>query len=185
MAERPDDSSARRASDDRFRRRRAALTEALGALLGPRAAPEPLADADRAAALASEARAGYQEAEGRGWALVRRVWPRDDRAAVAEVMDAMRAALGERAVWLIVPGREPQAVPTTSDAVLDNPLGFAALAEGEFTLLDERLPAGLTLVRHPHASGSATAYSWELEAWGAEPWLSAATRALRERGGAG
>src|SRR5512132_4540221 len=55
----PSDDLPLRASDDRFRRGRAELSEALVALLGPRGAPLPLADADRAAALAAEARGAY------------------------------------------------------------------------------------------------------------------------------
>jgi peptidoglycan/xylan/chitin deacetylase (PgdA/CDA1 family) len=44
---------ARRASDNRFRSHRTALIEALRSLLGPRSVPEPLANADGAAALAA------------------------------------------------------------------------------------------------------------------------------------
>jgi hypothetical protein len=79
-----------------------------------------------------------------------------------------------------VPGREPQAAAVTVDAVLDNPLGFAALAEDyELVLSDAALPAGLWLGRHAHAPPTPPRYTWELEVWGTEPWLSAATRALR------
>jgi hypothetical protein len=96
------------------------------------------------------------------------------------------AYVGARPAWLVVPGREPQAVALTSDVVLDNPLGFAALADFELVLLDQRVPAGLWLGRHTHVPGPGlTRYSWELEVWGAEPWLSAATRALREQRPAG
>jgi len=184
----PSDDSVRRASDARFRSRRAELTDALRALLGPRAGAEPIADADRAAALAAEARAGHREAGRQEWTVVRREWPRDDRARVVDLLHALGAYVGARAVWLIVPGREPQAVPLPSDAVLDNPAGFAALGDAELILLDASVPAGLWLGRHSHAGAATTAYSWELEVWGAEPWLSAATRALREHdqaGGAG
>jgi hypothetical protein len=66
-----------------------------------------------------------------------------------------------------------------SDAVLDNPLGFAAAGIGALRLLDRELPAGLWLVRRSHHYGPSTIrYRWELDVWG-EPWLSAATRALR------
>jgi hypothetical protein len=96
---------------------------------------------------------------------------------VSAVLHRAAALLGARACWWIVPGREPQAVPLAADAVLDNPFGFAALAEGaELVLLDRELPAGLWL-GPPTEAG---APGWELEAWGSEPWLSAATRAVRE-----
>jgi hypothetical protein len=174
----PDDP--RRASDRRFARARAELAERLRALLGPQA-PEPLADADRAAALAAEARAGHRAAGERPWALVRHAWPDDHRAGVVHVVHALSALAGPRAAWLIVPGREPQAAAVASDAVLDNPLGFAALAEdGELVVLDAELPAGVWLGRPPLTPPAPR--RWELEVWGAEPWLSAATRALREAG---
>jgi hypothetical protein len=70
-------------------------------------------------------------------------------------------------------------VAVESDAVLDNPLGFAALAGGELVLLDQEVPAGIWLGGPAAGTGG-----WELEVWGAEPWLSAATRALREQPGA-
>lgn len=178
MTDERSDDLTRRASDGRFRRRRAELAAALQALLGARAAVEPLADADRAAALAAEARAGHRAAEAHAWALVGHVWESDDRAAVATVLHRTAALLGARPSWLIVPGREPQAVALSSDAVLDNPLGFAALADDyELVLLDQQLPAGLWLARR---TPGASHHAWELEVWGTEPWLSAATRALRE-----
>lgn len=52
MTDRSEDI-ARRASDSRFRSHRAALIEALCSLPGPRSVPEPLANADGAAALAA------------------------------------------------------------------------------------------------------------------------------------
>lgn len=177
----PSDDLPLRASDDRFRRGRAELSEALVALLGPRGAPLPLADADRAAALAAEARGAYRDAEAYAWAVVRAELRADDRRAIADLLQAVGAAVGGRPVWLVVPGREPQVVPLAADLVLDNPLGFAALGDHEFTLLDQAVPGGLTVTRHAHVLGAAHAYAWEVEAWGAEPWLSAATRALRER----
>jgi hypothetical protein len=139
-------------------------------------------DADRAAAIAAEARAAHRAAEAQGWAVVRRAWRDDEHAAVAATVHAVSTHVGPRAAWLVVPGREPQAVAVTSDAVLDNPLGFAALAEHELLLVDEVLPAGLWLARRPPRA-DATGGGWELEVWGTEPWLSAATRALREQGG--
>ena len=175
MPEHPDDDP-RRASDERFERQRAELTVALRGLLGPREAVVPLPDADRAAALAAEARRAHREGAAYDWALVRERWPAGERARVAAVLHELSARLGPRASWLIVPGREPQAVALSSDVVLDNPFGFAALGgESELVLLDQQLPAGLWL--GPPAAGD----GWELEAWGTEPWLSAATRAIRER----
>jgi hypothetical protein len=182
MAERSEDpaADARRASDERFRRGRQELVVALRSLLGPRGAPEPLDDADRAAAVAAEARAGHRAAGEHAWAVVRHAWGEDGRAGAAAVLQGLGALVGSRPVWLVVPGREPQAVEVDSDVVLDNPIGFAGLAEGgELVLLDRQLPAGVWLGRHAGAAPGAPA-GWELEVWGAEPWLSAATRALRE-----
>ncbi len=182
MAERSEDpaADARRASDERFRRGREELVVALRSLLGPRGAPHPLDDADRAAAVAAEARAGHRAAGEHAWAVVRHAWGEDGRAGAAAVLQALSALVGPRPVWLVVPGREPQAVEVDSDVVLDNPIGFAVLAEGgELVLLDRQLPAGVWLGRHAGAAPGAPA-GWELEVWGAEPWLSAATRALRE-----
>jgi hypothetical protein len=180
MAERPD-GDPRRASDGRFGRGRAELGAALRALLGA-SAPEPLADADRAASVAAEARAAQRDAADHPWAVVRHDWATDDRESVAAVVHAISALVGARPAWLVVPGREPQVVGVASDAVLDNPLGFAALAEdGELMVVDQLLPAGLWLGRHPHPTAAQATTGWGLEAWGTEPWLSAATRALRER----
>jgi hypothetical protein len=175
------DENARRASDARFLRRRSVVVESLGALLGPHARDvAPLADADQAAALAAEARASHRAAEPHAWALARRAWSRDERAAVVELLHAINARLGARASWLVLPGWEPQAVALSSDVVLDNPLGFAAAAGFEMMLLDREVPAGMWLLRHSHAGpDGGTAFSWDLEVWG-EPWLSATTRALRE-----
>ena len=89
MTERSDDLT-RRASDDRFRRGREALAAALRALLGA-GAPAPLSDADRAAALAAEARAAHRAAADRPWALVRHEWAADDREAVSAVVQAVGA----------------------------------------------------------------------------------------------
>jgi len=188
MSERGDDIG-RGAAELRFQRRRAELAESLGALLGA-GAPEPLEDAGRAAALADEARAAAHDAESSGWALVRREWRRDDRAAVAALLQAIGERVGPRAAWLIVDDREPQAVPIAADAALDNPLGFASLGSHalvqQLMLVDEAVPGGLTLSRHAHhGAGGVVTFSWELEAWGAEPWLSAATRSIREAGARG
>jgi hypothetical protein len=179
-----DADEPRRASDARFAGRRAELCGALRGLLGARRAPEPLADADQAASLAAEAGASHRAVRQHAWAVVRQTWPAEDRGGVAAVLQAMSVHLGPRTAWLILPGREPQAVPIDSEAVLDNPLGFAALADGELVVLDQSVPAGLWLLGP--ASGSSTgAHLWELDVWGAEPWLSAATRALREQGASG
>ena len=189
MSDRPDDL-ARRAGDVRFRRGREALALELRRLLGTRRAAEPVADADGAAALAAEARAAHRAAEEAGWALVRHEWPADDREGLTAVVHAVGERVGSRPVWLVVPDREPQAVALTADAVLDNPLGFASLAARvggalrgvELVLADRELPAGLWLGRHVHVAGPEDVrHTWELEVWGAEPWLSAATRAVRER----
>jgi hypothetical protein len=190
MSDRSDDV-ARRASDDRFRRGREALALELRRLLGAHHAAEPLADADAAAALAVEARAAHRTAEEGGWALVRHEWPVDDREGVTALVHAVGARVGPRPVWLVVPDREPQVVALTADAVLDNPLGFAGLASRfggtlrgmELVVADREVPAGLWLGRHIDAVGpEGVRHSWELEVWGAEPWLSAATRAVRELG---
>ena len=190
MIDRSDDI-ARRASDNRFRRGREALAVELRRLLGESIPHEPVAEADTAATLAADARAGHRAAEEHEWALVRRTWPTDDRQAVVALVHALDGALGSRPVWLVVPDREPQVVALTSDVVLDNPLGFAALAalaggtlgSVELVLHDREVPAGLWLGRHVHVFGPHDVrYTWELEIWGAEPWLSAATRALREFG---
>jgi hypothetical protein len=181
MADRPDDqphADPRHASDRRFAQRRAELTAALRGLLGTREAVRPVPDADRAAALAAEALTAHRQVASHDWAIVRHRWPAGQRAAAADVLHALSALLGARASWLIVPGREPHAVALSSDVVLDNPFGFAALsAEPELVLLDQQLPAGLWLgpPTNPADDG------WELEVWGSEPWLSAATRAVRER----
>lgn len=172
------DEIARRHASARFHARRAELAAALVALLGPRAAPTP-ADAPTAAAVAQELTASHRDAEPYDWALVRHAWP---AAAVGDCADALHRLsrnLGARAVWLVdgTPAVPAQAAALDSDAVLDNPFGFAALAEGdapELRLLDRDVAAGLWLTRDV-ASG------WELEVWG-EPWLSATTRALRGHG---
>ena len=177
------DEIVRRASDNRFRRGREELAVHLARLLGAERAVEPLADADRAAAIAAEARAGHRAPEQRSRAIVRQEWPTDDRVAVVAFVHSISGHLGGRPVWLVVPGREPQVAAVTSDAVLDNPLGFAALAGFELVLFDRAVLAGLWVGRHGHHYGpDVTRYSWEAEVWGAEPWLSAATRALAEQG---
>jgi len=174
----PAEEGTRNASNRRFHRDRRELIAAIRGLLGPRSRTEPLADADRAAALAAEARASHREAEPSSWALVRHEWGLDEREGVVNLLHAFGELLGPRSVWLILPGREPQAVGLPIDAVLDNPLGFAALSDFEMVLLDQSVPAGLRLLRHSYPISP----EWELEVWG-EPWLSAATRAIREQRG--
>ncbi len=176
----PADEGTRHGSDRRFRRQRTELIAQLRTLLGPRSRTEPLADADRAAALAAEARASHRQAEPNSWAMARREWACDEREGVVALLHALSDLLGTRSAWMILPGREPQAVGLSVDTVLDNPLGFAALSDFEMVLLDQSVPAGLWLLRHSYPTSSA----WELEVWG-EPWLSAATRAIREQRGKG
>jgi hypothetical protein len=178
---------ARRARANKFRRDREQLASVLAQLLGHRLVADVLDDASQADSLAAEARAGRVAAEEYPWALVRREWPGDDRGAVTTLVHAISRRLGPRPVWLVVPqqGPPPQVAVLSSDAVLDNPLGFATLAQFELILLDREMPAGLWLGRHSHHYGpgwKTIEYTWELEVWGTEPWLSAATRALRETG---
>ncbi|HKG93040.1 MAG TPA: hypothetical protein VKA84_14145 [Gemmatimonadaceae bacterium] len=171
--------SAGPAAEQRFRTRRVEFAGALRQLLGARAAPEPLADRASAAALAAELAATLEAAEQHDWGVVSREWSAADAEAMAEVMHRLSGNLGARAVWLLTADPEPQGAPLGSDAALDNPLGFAAAGGHELRLLDRELPAGLWLVRHSHHYGPSTIrYRWALEVWG-EPWLSAATRALR------
>jgi hypothetical protein len=179
-----EDELARRGEAERFRLRRAEVAEGLTALLGPRAGVTPLADAAAAAAVESEFAASHEAAEPNEWALVRREWPARDTEALSDTLHRLARNLGARPVWLVVPGRVPQGAVLTSDAVLDNPFGFAALAEGqapELRLLDREVAAGLWLVREGHRMGTVVVQEWSLDVWG-EPWLSAATRSLRGAG---
>jgi hypothetical protein len=169
----------RRASDARFRARRAELADGLRTLLGPHDDAAPLDDADRAVAIAVEAAAAHREARDQGWAVVGAAWPAERRSDVVSLLHAVSALVGPREVWLVMPGREPQAVALGAEVVLDNPLGFASLAGGELTLLDREVPGGLWLAG-PAAGAHGVPDEWQLEVWGAEPWLSAATRAVRE-----
>ena len=173
------DEIARRASRNRFRQRRAALAGELARLLGPREAAEPVDDSERAAALSAAFVRDHAAAEAHEWARVARWWGADEAGDLADTLHRISRHVGPRAVWLLLREREPQAVGIASDAVLDNPLGFAALTGHELRLLDQDVPAGVWLLRHSYHSPGDTRYRWELEVWGAEPWLSAATRALR------
>jgi hypothetical protein len=173
------DDLAARLSALRFGRRRDELAGWLRALLGPRADAVPVQELARAAALHTEYRACERASEGQDWALARATWALADIDEAIETLHRLSNNLGVRASWLIVPEREPQACLLMSDVVLDNPLGFALLAEHELALMDQSVPAGLSFLRHSHQNGDgAVEYEWELVVWG-EPWLSATTRALR------
>ena len=174
--ERSDELTARLAAN-RFRLDRADFAAALTRLLG-RAAPEPVADAGQATALSADFRAAYDAAEPHDWALVACAWGSAEEPAIAEALHRLSRNLGARPAWLLAWAGAPQAVALASDVALDNPLGFAAAAGHELALLDRELPAGLWLVRHSHHYGPDVRFTWELEVFG-EPWLSAATRALR------
>jgi hypothetical protein len=173
------EDTARGTAGDRFRLRRAELIEDLVRLLGPRARAEPSADPADAARLSTEFLAGRGAAEPNEWAIVSRHWGTDEVDALTSTLDRLSRNLGPRAAWLLTADHEPHAVPLQVDAVLDNPLGFAALGEHQVRLLDRSVPAGLWLRRHSRQFGLGPArHTWQLEVWG-EPWLSAATRALR------
>jgi hypothetical protein len=175
----PSDELAARLAANRFRLERDDFAAALERLLG-RAAPEPVADPAHAAALAADFRAAYDDASPHEWALVTRAWGAADEQALADTLHRLSRNLGARPAWLLVtPPPMKQAAALGSDVALDNPLGFAAATGGALALLDGELPAGLRLVRHSHHGGRGEVrYTWELEVFG-EPWLSAATRALR------
>jgi hypothetical protein len=186
----PHDDLRARLAAERFRRRRDAVGEDLARLVGPRLTVTLLDDAARAAALQAEFLASHRAAEGQEWACVAQEWPAADVVALTDTVHRLARNLRPRAVWLLLPGHEPQAAGIDSDIVLDNPLGFAALGDHDVRLLDRDVPAGLWLARHPqgdvdatdaragHADARADVHTWSLEVWG-EPWLSATTRALR------
>ncbi len=183
MKWRPDEV-ARREAAERFRARRVELAGELTALLGRREAVAPVDDMAAAAAVDGEFLASYRQAEPHEWAIVRHGWPEEDTGGCAEALDRLARNLGARPAWLLVPGRPAQAVALPSDAALDNPFGFAALTERyapELRLLDREVTAGLWFARRAHHMGTIAVYGWALEVWG-EPWLSAATRALRGAG---
>jgi hypothetical protein len=173
------DEIARRAAAARFRRGRASMASDLTRLLGPRAGAALLEDRERAVALNADFLRTHTEAAKHDWARISQWWDASEAGDLANALHRLARNAGARPVWLIVLGREPQAAVTDSDSVLDNPLGFAALGDYELRLLDCEVPAGLWLVRHSYHAGAGVAYRWEFEVWGAEPWLSAATRALR------
>ena len=175
----PADDLRARLAAERFRRRRDDAHAEVARLVGPRATVTLLDDAARAAGLQAEFLASYRAAEGQEWACVAQEWPGADVVALADTVHRLARNLRPRAVWLLLAGTDPMAVPVDSDVVLDNPLGFAALGDHELRLLDRDVPAGLWLARHSvHVAAEPVEHTWALEVWG-EPWLSATTRALR------
>ena len=163
---------------NRFRHEQSGLAAALGTLLGSAAEALDFVTLDRADQLFAEFQYSYNDAKRLDTA-VGRTWPQEDIEHAVNSIHALIEPVGARLVWLIVKLTEPQAIAVPGEVVLDNPLGFAALADREVRLLDRELPAGLWLLRHSHHYGPThTEYSWELAVWG-EPWASATTRALR------
>ena len=167
-----------RASAQRFLAARASFATWLRSLLGAHARIVPVEDVRAAASLYGEYRAGEREAEGQDWALARHSWPLQDIDEAVDALHRLSNNLGSRDVWLIIPDRDPQACALSSEMVLDNPLGFAALARNELALMDRAVPAGLSFQRHDVTNEYGSEHEWELIVWG-EPWLSATTRALR------
>jgi hypothetical protein len=176
MTPQGDKLSARLAAN-RFRLERDALMAQLSRLLG-RATSTPLDDAPHASALLAEFREAHAVAEPNDWAFIRHEWPMDAEADVAKRCHLLGRNLGVRTVWLLVGDHTPQAVTLRSDIVLDNPLGFAGIADHQLCLFDGEVTAGLWLARHSHHFGAEVQFTWELDVFG-EPWLSAAARALR------
>lgn len=166
---------------NRFRHEQSGLAAAIEALLGTASGPLEFVTLDRADALAAEYQLSHRTAAELN-ATVEAAWPQDEIERAVMFIHSLIEHVGARPAWLIVQLTEPQALMLNSDVVLDNPLGFASLADSELRLLDREVPAGLWLVRHSHHYGPMlTDYTWELTIWG-EPWASAATRALRELG---
>ena len=130
----------------------------LRSLLGAHAIIVPVEDVAAAASLYAEYRAGERDAEGRDWALVRHAWPLEDVDEAVEALHRLSNNLGSRDVWLILPDREPQACALTADMVLDNPLGFAALARNELALMDRAVPAGLSFQRYDLSTEDGATY---------------------------
>ena len=163
---------------NRFRQEQSGLAAALEALLGAACDTLEFMPLDRADALAAEYQLSRRSAADVN-TTVEAAWPQDEIERVVNHIHVLIEHVGTRPAWLIVQLTEPQAVGLASEVVLDNPLGFAALADNEVRLLDHELPAGLNLMRISHNYGPLlTDYTWELTVWG-EPWASAATRALR------
>jgi hypothetical protein len=162
----------------RFRQEQSGLAAALEGLLGTASGALEFVTLERADALAAEYQLSHRSAADVN-ATVEAAWPQDEIERAVNYIHALIGHVGGRPAWLIVQLSEPQAVALTSESVLDNPLGFATLADNQVCLLDRELPAGLCFKRHTHDHESLlTDYTWELTVWG-EPWASAATRALR------
>ena len=170
--------SSRGIRASRFRHEQSGLAAALEGLLGTASGGLEFVPLDRADALAAEYQLSRRSAADVN-TTVEAAWPEDEIERAVNYIHALIEYVGQRPAWLIVQLTEPQAVALTSEIVLDNPLGFATLADNEVRLLDRKLPSGLHLLRHSHHFGPMfTEYTWELTVWG-EPWASAATRALR------
>lgn len=168
-----------RARADAFRHEQAGLAAALRGLLGQAADSLTFLDLEGAGALSAELLASHRAADEYGGSVVERTWPEAEIQLAVDAIHRVARNVGPRPVWFVVPLTAPQCVAVPNDVILDNPLGFAALADRELRLMDQELPAGLWLRRHTRddATGHAD-YTWELSVWG-EPWASAATRALR------
>ena len=170
--------SIKRLRANRFRHEQSGLAAALEGLLGTASGALEFVTLDRADALAAEYQYSRRGAADLN-ATVEAAWPQDEIERAVNFIHGLMEYVGTRPAWLIMQLTEPQAVALTSEIVLDNPLGFATLADNEVRLLDRELPAGLCFLRHSHHFGPMLAeYTWELTVWG-EPWASAATRALR------
>lgn len=175
----PAAEQAARLRADRFEHEQGALAAALRGLLGHTADSLTFADIARADALQGEFVASHRAADELAAGVVERVWPEAEIDAAVDTIHRLARNVGPRPVWLIVPLTDSHGVDMPNDLPLDNPLGFAALADSELRLLDRELPAGLWFLRHaPQLATGHFAYRWELSVWG-EPWASAATRALR------
>ena len=74
--------------------------------------------------------------------------------------------LGVRDAWLMAGDRTAQAETLRSDTVLDNPMGFAAVAGHQLRLLDSQVTAGLWLARLSHHFGAEVRFTWELDVFG-------------------
>ena len=163
----------------RFRHEQAALADAIGGLLGRAANKLESAELREAESVNAEFIASWEAQEERDHAVVSQTWPQAEIERAIDTVHRIAQQVGDRSVWLVIALTEPHALSLSSEAILDNPLGFAALGDHELRLLDRELPAGLWLLRHSLHPGAAQAqYSWELTVWG-EPWASAATRVLR------
>jgi hypothetical protein len=170
--------SIQRLRANRLRHEQSGLAASLEGLLGTASGALEFVTLDRADALAAEYQLSQQSAAELD-ATVEATWPQDEIERAVNFIHALIEQVGARPAWLIIQLTEPQAIALTSEVVLDNPLGFATLADNEVRLLDRELPAGLSFIRHSHDHGPMlTEYIWELTTWG-EPWASAATRALR------